>query len=134
MARTNATAVGLIVDTNLDTTAIDAFIEDATLIVDRLAADCGSLSTAELTMIEKYMAAHLLTAREARIKHKRRGDVTDVYQRDGEMSEYLKAAIGMDPCGVLKQMFDPPEDQVALSFRVGAGYDSDLDLPATEDS
>lgn len=129
MARTNATAVLLVIDSDLTTDQINAFIDDASAWVDlHLAGKCAGLGTTELTIIEKYLAAHLISAREPLIRSKRRGDVWDEYQRDGKKSEYLKAAMAYDACGIIDEAFSE-SDGKRFQFRVGKGFDTTLDLP-----
>lgn len=127
MARTSVDLVELIIDTDLTEPEIEAFIDDASVWIDsHLDGECGGLSDSALAVIEKYLAAHLITARDPRLKSKTRGDVSDSYQRDGSMSEYLKMAIALDPCGIIKDSFQPSPNQRSARFRVGAGYDPSL--------
>lgn len=131
MARTNSTEVGLIIETSLTSGQIDAFINDANVwVTNHLSGVCDDLTDAELKIIEKYLAAHLITLRDARLTSLKEGDISEKYQRDGKMSEYLKSAIAMDPCGIVADQF-VHQDRAKLVFRVGSGFDDDLDLPAS---
>lgn len=129
MARTNAAAVQLVIDTGLTVAQIDAFIDDASAWVDtHLVGRCDRLGVSELTIIEKYLSAYFITLREPRITEKRRQDVWDTYQRDKEASEYLKVAAKFDPCGIVEDAFKDSDGRRFL-FRVGKGFDDTLDLP-----
>ena len=130
MARTTVSAVQAIIDTSLTDPQIQAFIDDASLWVDTfLEGACTALTTAILTAIEKYLAAHLITARDARLKSGKFDDVAEAYQRDAVVSEYLRAAISLDPCGIVTEKFLEQEKRRPAKFRVGEGFDDDLDLP-----
>lgn len=129
MARTTESAVVLTIDTSLTTAQIEAFIDDASTFVDDIAAKDSTIPDAKLTLIEKYLACHLITLRDPRLTKAALGDVNESYQRDPKMTEYLKAAIALDPTGLIEGAFT---DRPVFSFRVGAGYDADLTkLPAT---
>ena len=77
--RTTSTAVELIIDTTLSDAQINAFIATASLIIDNNLADKG-LSTALLTEIETWLAAHLLSMRDQRVSSRTIGDVSFDYQ------------------------------------------------------
>lgn len=128
MARTNATAVGLIIDTDLTTPQIEAFIDDASLWVDEHLGGYTTLSADLLKAIEKYLAAHLICVRDARLTKAQRGDVGETYQRDAKVSEYLKSAAGLDPTGTIEDRL--MEGRPKVNFRVSEGYDDTLDLSA----
>lgn len=124
MARTNATAVRLILDTDLTSPQLEEFITDASLWVDNNITS-GSLSAAILEAIEKYLAAHFACLRDPRLTQARLGDVAETYQR----SEYLKVAAALDTTGAVADKL--MEGRPRLMFRVGEGYDATLDLPET---
>lgn len=129
MSHTNATASDVqdLLDTDLTTSEIDPFLTAAQrFVTDRLEGE--GVANATLTEIEKYLAAHIVTARDPRLTEAERDEIRDVYQRDAETSEYLKIAIMLDPTGELEDEFG---DTRKVKFRMGAGYDDDLDLPAT---
>lgn len=121
MARTTEAAVKNTVATTLSTAIVEQFIDDAALYVDRKIAAAG-WSSSEAEAIERYLAAHLVTLRDRRIRRKKRGDLEDEF----ESSSYLEAAIMLDDSGVVAEDWKPAEDRPAFSFRSGAGYDSDL--------
>jgi len=60
MARTNATDVKLILDTELSDEIVTAFIGDANLIVTHYLGDVNSLLDTQKESIEKWLTAHLL--------------------------------------------------------------------------
>lgn len=120
MARTNEAAVKLVIDTSLTTAQIDAFIDDASLIIDRMADLCDDATTAQLTAAEKYVAAGLISLRDPTLTSKRIDDVEERYQRDRSANQWFQAAEQFDPCGVLAGLLDP--DAVEFKFKAGTGY------------
>lgn len=129
MARTNAADVKNAIDTSLTDAQVSAFIDDASVVVDDIASADATITSAKLTLIEKYLAAHFVTLRDPRLTKAALADVQESYQRDAEMTEYLKAAIALDPTGIIEDAFT---DRPVFGFRVSAGYDDDLTkLPAT---
>lgn len=127
MARTSEAAVKLIIDTNLTTAQVEQFIDDASLTVTTLLGGAG-LGSSLLEQIERYLAADLICARDARLTSARMGDVQEGYQRDKQVSEYLRKAVGMDPTGTLEDRL-MPTGRPKVSFRTAEGYDDQLDLP-----
>lgn len=119
MARTTEAAVTLAIDTTLTTPQIEAFIDDASAVVDDIAAADTTITTAKLTLIEKYLACHFVTLRDPRIRSGEFGDTSETYQRDTKVTEYLKAAMGLDPTGIIRGQF---MDAKPFKFRAGAGY------------
>jgi len=67
MARVTEADVLEIIDTTLQTGEIDPFINTATMLVDGYLEDKG-LSDEVLTEIEKYLAAHVLSVKDQRVK------------------------------------------------------------------
>lgn len=126
--RTNSTNVKLIISTGLTDGQVDAFIADASLWVDNNLVGEG-LSSDTLTAIEKYLAAHLITLRDPVLTERRRDDITDKF---GLRTSYLSYAMQLDPTGKIEEDFG--EDRPAFSFRVGAGYDSELSKLPTNSS
>jgi hypothetical protein len=120
MARTTEAAVRLAIDTDLTSDQVLAFIDDASTFVDDIASADTTISSAKLTLIEKYLAAHFVTLRDPRLKASKIGDTSDTFQRDDEVSEYLKAAIALDPTGTIDDAFD--DERNKFRFRVGTGY------------
>lgn len=132
MARVDADAVLGIIDTELKTARIEDFITDAHVWVNKfLNGVCTSLTETELTVIEKYLAAHFITLKEPRLKQVKLGDVSETYQRDDKVTEYLTTAASFDPCGIIEDHLIPSSTKKRVQFRVGEGFDDDLDLPET---
>jgi hypothetical protein len=102
--RTTEQDVKNILDTALTTAQITAFIEDANLWVTEELGDEG-LSDSRLEMIERWLACALIRAREVAMKDTTVGDVTETYQRDGQVTEYLKHASALDPTGSVQMQF-----------------------------
>lgn len=131
MARTNEVAVRAILDTDLDAQAIQAFIDDASAwVTDELST--SSLGTARLTMIEKYLAAHFCTLRDPRLKSGRLGDVQETYQRDGEVSEYLKHAASLDSTGAVQDAFLNVDERHPVVFEAGTTFQDETALYGDE--
>ncbi len=127
MARTSETAVRAAIETSLTSKQINAFIDDANAWVDQFLASAG-LSTTILEKIEKFLACHFVTLRDPRLRSTKLKDVSETYQRDTVTTEYLKAAAALDPTGTVEDRLISGRHK--LTFRVGAGFDSELDLPA----
>ena len=132
MARTTAAAVKLILDTSATDPQIEAFIDDANAWISvHLEGACDQLTAAILIKIEKYLAAYFVTLRDARLLSERLDDVQEKYQRDPKVSEYLRAAIALDPCGIVREEFLDQENKMKIRFRMGEGFDDTLDLPTS---
>ena len=110
-----------ILDTELEESMVWAFIETASIWVDEnLVSACPQLSDAMLAQIEKYLAAHLTSARDPQMTSSSMGDVSETYQRASEMTDYLRIAMSLDPCGIVKRVWSGTG--VRLRWRVGTGY------------
>ena len=130
MARTTVSDVQAIISTSLATAQVQAFIDDASLWVDTfLEGACTALTATILTTVEKYLAAHMITARDPSLTSAKWDKVSETYQRDGKTSEYLRAAIALDPCGIVSEKFLEQEKKRPVKFRMGEGFDDNLDLP-----
>ena len=119
--RTDASAVLAILDTDLTTTQIDAFIATASLIVDGELGTSG-LSVAVLTDIETWLAAHLCTTRDPRLKSVKIGSVAETYVRDGETSPYLDGAIALDPTGSIADALIARKTKGRVKFRTSTSF------------
>lgn len=119
MPRTNEGDVLLAIDTELASDVLAGYIADASVWVDMHLAGQG-ISDALLEVIEKYLACHFITLRDPRLKAAKFGDTSETYQRDGEVTEYLKAAMALDPTGIIADLFTPSKPR--FRFRVGQGY------------
>lgn len=119
--RTDASAVLSAIETDLTTPQIEAFIDDASVWVDaNLLGD--SLSATVLEKIEKYLACHFITLRDPRLKSATAGDVAEVYVRELYVTEYLKAAMALDPTGKIADAFGDRSKKFRMTYRVGTGY------------
>lgn len=127
MARVTEAEVTTVINTSLTTAQVVAFIEDANTWVDHYLGGYTGLSAAVLKAIEKYLACHLITLRDPRLKRARTDDIDETYQRDDKVTEYLKQAAAFDPTGTVADELIGSEPKAI--FRVGAGYDDTLDLP-----
>ena len=88
MARTNATDVKAIIDTTRTDAQVDGFITTANLMVTEVLTGSG-LSSAMLTEIEKYLAAHLMAMTVERQASKVKID--DASESYGSLGKKLKA-------------------------------------------
>lgn len=128
--RTTEAGVRLVLDTDATSAQVVAFINSASLWIDtHLEGACTSLTTALLTEIETYLSAYFVTLRDPRLTSVRLDDVQEAYQRDKTVSEYLRMAVALDPCGILEEEFINQGQKFKVRFRVGEGFDSTLDLP-----
>lgn len=102
--RTDATAVGLIIEVDANI-ALDSFIETAASLVDEIAASDLSPDAARLELIERYLAAHFYTLRDPRPTMEKAGPVSASYQSKVALglktSHYGQTAIALDPTGIL---------------------------------
>lgn len=106
MARTTDTEVKKIISLNkvTDTTP---FIDTANLLVTKHLGNSG-LSDDELTQIEKYLTAHLLTLHndERQLKTQKLGDATDTYAgnfgKGLEFSQYGQMVLMLDSTGTMQ--------------------------------
>lgn len=79
--RTDAASVKIIIETELSDPVVDAFITTANLIVTDVLGSDTTLSTAQLTEIEKWLTAHLLAStREKQEQKEKVGDADVTYQ------------------------------------------------------
>lgn len=120
MARTDLDSVKDAIETDLTDTQVNAFISDANTWVTDFLGDEG-LSTARLTLIEKYLACHYVTLRDPRLRSGEVERVRETYQRDTQVTEYLRQAIAEDPTGIVRAKILNQEEAANVSFRHG-GY------------
>ena len=90
--------VAEVLETDLDSAELTAFIEDAHRIVERRCAPFVD-DTGELADVETYVAAHLATAKEPRVASASHESV-DV-DLDVSPDEYWHQALLIDPTGRL---------------------------------
>jgi hypothetical protein len=107
MARTNATAVKILIDTELSDADVDAFIADAAALLTSTGiedADCHD--SASLTVLEKYLAAHLVALRERQLTGEKIGAASESlggdFGRGLDFTQYGQQAIAYDCSGILQ--------------------------------
>lgn len=106
MARTDKTAVRLIIDTEVSDDSLDAFIGTANIIVTNTLGD-SDLTVTTLTEIEKWISAHLTIAMdpEESLESKKVGKATSKYTGEFAMglqaTRYGQMAIALDTTGTL---------------------------------
>jgi hypothetical protein len=88
MARTTETEVKQIIDTDLTDEQVAPFVTTANVLVTDVLAGQGYGENL-LHEIEKYLAAHLLTARDPRVSKEKVGTAEATYQ--GKFGEGLKS-------------------------------------------
>jgi hypothetical protein len=108
MARTTASDVATIFDTDLDTSdggPLDTWVEIANDLVDDIAAADTSLTSSRLTHIEKLVAAHFAATQDQRIESASQEGASVTYQGDTGMgfegTKYGQQALTLDPTGTL---------------------------------
>lgn len=102
MTRTNTAAVQVILGDNYDgTSPLDAYVEMATAIVDRVltcaASNSVTVTDAEAELMERWMAAHYYTTMDPLYISKSTGRASGSF---GARS-YMDAALAVDPSGCL---------------------------------
>lgn len=121
MARTSLTAVKDAIETSLEDWQVTAFIDDANVwVTARLASE--GLSSSVLERIEKYLACHFVTLRDPRLRTGTFGDTTETYQRDTQVTEYLKSAAALDPTGTVEEAFIHSDKGSRFTYSFGERY------------
>lgn len=137
-ARTTEAAVREIISTSLTTPQIQAFINDASLFVtEEVLVTAASLaitiSTARAEVIERYLACALIRIRDLGLASVSWSKVSENYQVDPQVTEYLTTAMSFDPTGRIKAKFQPPEQPSTFTYqalsKVGETYLEDADDP-----
>lgn len=127
--RTTETAVREIIKTALTAPQVKAFIADANLWVTEELVDGGAgLSAARLEIIERYLACALIRVRDLGLKNATIENVSESYQVDATVSEYLLHAASFDPSGRVRMQFLPSQQAVGVRrvlARVGTGFRTD---------
>jgi len=109
MVRTSIDSVRLIIDLDsLTDEEVFNFITDASAYVDDYLSSDPDVTTAQLTRVEKWLAAHFASMKEPRIRRGRVGDSEFSYEGDFqgmflESTRYGQMAILFDPTGILKE-------------------------------
>lgn len=104
-ARTSASDVKEIIDTDLSDDEIKHHINAAAAMVDDVDA-AGSVSASRLELIEEYLTAHIASAQEPRVKKESVGDGSWTYQGPAETTRYWDRAADLDPTGTLDDSDD----------------------------
>ena len=131
MARTTATAVREIIQTGLTTPQINAFIADMDLrVTEELVTYTPSMSADRLEIIERYLVCAMMRLQEIGVSEVSIGDVTERYQSDPQITDYLMRAAGFDPSGKVRANFLAPRPlappvHIPGKFRVGPGFRDD---------
>ena len=86
--RASAAEVKVVKDTDVsDADVLSGFITPASLVVDRVAAGCGSdLTTDELKQVEIWYSAHLLSTFDPVLVEEKFEGATNKFQRGGDSS------------------------------------------------
>lgn len=102
--RTNANDVKAIINTSLSVMDVIPYINDANALVNAVLSDEG-LSSALLTVIEKWLAAHFIAITKSRqAQYRKIGDAAESYAKMGtklESTTYGQTAISFDTSGKL---------------------------------
>jgi len=118
MARTTATEVKKIIETDMSDPEIQSYIDSATAFIDA-APIATTLGSTLLEQIEKWLTAHLMAAsREQMVKQGKGGPSSATFYGYGEgkgleHTPYGQQAISLDPTGALKRI---SEGKVKLLF------------------
>jgi len=138
MPRTTEAAVREVIGTSLTTAQINAFINDSNIFVTEEVVPSGasqsiSLTTARLEIIERYLACALIRLRDLGLKDASWSKVTENYQVDPEVTDYLLRASAMDPTGRIRAKFMPPDPPQVFTYpaklRIGETFHEDADDP-----
>lgn len=122
--RTNEGAVRNILTTGLGSTQILQFIADANLwVTEELGASL--LSVGRLELIERYLACALIRTRDLGLSSTTLGTVSESYQVDPQVTDYLLRAAGFDTTGAVRRAFLVPKDSPTVVTSVGKGYRAD---------
>ncbi len=98
MARTTLSDFKETFDSDLSDSAIQAWIDSASLEVDEIADRDSSIKSARLEEIELRLAQAMATGQDPRIDSASRETASVNY---GEQTNYWDMAVGMDPTGYL---------------------------------
>ena len=120
-ARTTETAILLILDTDLTSPQIVQFITDANVWVTLELAGEG-MSAAILEMIERYLACSLIRLRDLGLVSARFDDISEKYQVDPQLSDYVRNAAAFDTSGKVRAQFMAPRNARSVQYRVGKTF------------
>lgn len=91
-----------IMDTSLDTTSLQAHIDASKYDVQDVADLDPSIADERLTDLHKYLAAHYASSQEKRLSSQS-GESRSLSYSSEDSSNYLEAAIRIDPTGLIAQ-------------------------------
>lgn len=127
--RTSQSNVLAVIQTALNPTQITRFLLDANLWVTEELSDAG-LTDARLELIERYLACALIRLRDLGLKSATIGDVSEQYQVDADVTDYLLRAASFDPTGKVRSTFLNEQAEGTGSkrmvFVVGQGFRDDV--------
>lgn len=120
MPYTNEAAVRKVLATSLTSDQVEAFIADTHVWVSEELAG-SDLSAARLELIERYLACAMIRLRDLGMKSRSIKDISETYQVDSEVTDYLKRAAAMDPTGIVEEAFMPSGTKV-VKFGTGTTF------------
>ena len=131
--RTTVAAVKEILNTNLSTPQLTAFITDVNLwVTEQLATLSPPASNERLEVIERYLACAMIRLREvtgSALTAATIGDVSESYALPASVRDYLDTAAGFDATGTVRRHFLAPRPVAAPvlptlphSARFGPGF------------
>ena len=124
MATTTESAVRQIIKTKLASAEVQQFIDDAALWVSE-EINPAEVSAGRLEIIERYLACALIRTRELGIKSATFKEISETYQTDLYVTDYLKRAASFDPTGKVRMHFLENGDGTRRTrFRVGSGFEA----------
>jgi hypothetical protein len=121
MARTTEAAVRLVLDTDLTSPQIVQFIADANTWVTLELANEG-MSATILEMVERYLACSLIRLRDLGLRSAKFDDISEQYQVDPELTDYLRNAAAFDTSGKVRAQFMAPRSARSIKYRAGKSY------------
>lgn len=126
MARTTVAAVKNVLSTTLTDGQITAFIDDANVwVTDELGS--AGFSTGRLEIIERYLACALCRLRDLGISSASMEGVSESYQVDSAVTDYLLRAASFDTSGKIRGHFLEGSSVGAVTFRLGTRYVDETD-------
>lgn len=133
MARTTETAVREILNTTLTSAQVTAYIADASLWITEEVATATPVQSAErLEIIERWLSCALVRVRDIGLKSSTIKDVSESYQVDPDITDYLNHAAAMDATGKIRANFmaaklvaTPTRVKYPVKARIGQGFAED---------
>lgn len=119
--RTSEDQVRETISTSLSSTQVLAFIHDANLWVTEELANEG-LGANRLELIERYLACALIRLRDMGLKQAKFDDISESYQVDPEMTDYMIRAAAFDTSGKLRKTFLAGKDVRAVAWRTATPF------------